>query len=152
MILEKYTGLNAPATFNVYMAQEAKEVTAKGALLGDSLLGNFKIPTNRLEEVVDYGFDTNSNLVYGDVAQVETRNAVLQEYNKFIDSLNDRDFANFLFSRFGLSIPENLCSDLRTLAASSYTDVCAGISPQHFNLDVKETLFFWPLKIALSKL
>ena len=152
MLLEKYTGLNAPATFNVYMAQEAKEVTAKGALLGDSLLGNFKIPANSLEEVVDYGFDTNSNLVYEDVAQVETRNAVLQEYNKFIDSLNDRDFANFLFSRFGLSIPEHLCSDLRTLAASSYTDVCAGISQQHFKLDVKETLFFWPLKIALSKL
>jgi len=152
MLLEKYTGLNAPATFNVYMAQEAKEVTAKGALLGDSLLGNFKIPANKLQEVVDYGFDTTSNLVYGDATQDETRNSILQEYNKFVDSLNDRDFANFLFSRFGLSIPENLFNDLKTLAASSYTDVCAGISPQHYGLDVKETLFFWPLKIALSRL
>lgn len=152
MLLEKYTGLIAPATFNVYMAQEAKEVTAKGALLGDSLLGNFKIPANKLQEVVDYGFDTTSNLVYGDATQDETRNYILQEYNKFVDSLNDRDFANFLFSRFGLSIPENLFNDLKTLAASSYTDVCAGISPQHYGLDVKETLFFWPLKIALSRL
>lgn len=152
MLLEKYTGLTAPATFNVYMAQEAKEVTAKGALLGDSLLGNFKIPANKLQEVVDYGFDTTSNLVYGDATQDETRNSILQEYNKFVDSLNDRDFANFLFSRFGLSIPENLFNDLKTLAASSYTDVCAGISPQYYGLDVKETLFFWPLKIALSRL
>ncbi len=152
MLLEKYTGLKAPATFNVYMAQEAKEITAKGALLGNTLLPNFQIPANKLEEVVDYGFDTTSNLVYGDAAQVETRNSVIEEYNKFVDSLSDRDFANFLFTKFGLFIPETLFDDLRTLAASSYTDVCAGISPQHYGLDVKETLFFWPLKIALSRL
>lgn len=152
MLLEKYTGLNAPVTFNVYMAQDPKEVTAKGALLGDSLFNNFKIPTNRLKEVVDYGFDTTLNLVYRDATLDETRKSVLQEYNRFVDSLKDRDFANFLFSRFDLSIPENLFNDLKKLAASSYTDVCAGISPQHYGLDVKETLFFWPLKIALSRL
>lgn len=152
MLLEKYTGLNAPATFKVYMAEEPKEITAKGALSGDSLLNNFQIPANKLEEVIDYGFDTNSNLVYGDVTQVETKDSVLQEYNNFIDSLKDKDFANLLFTRFGLSIPEELFSDLKILAASSYTDVCAGISPQHYGLEVKETLFFWPLKIALSRL
>ena len=152
MLLEKYTGLNAPATFKVYMAEEPKEITAKGALSGESLLDHFKIPANKLEEAIDYGFDTNSNLVYGDVAQVETKDSVLQEYNNFIDSLNDNDFANLLFTRFGLSIPEKLFSDLKTLAASSYTDVCAGISPQYYGLDVKETLFFWPLKFALSRL
>lgn len=152
MLLEKYTGLSAPAAFNVYMESEAKEITAKGALLGSSLLPNFQIPTGALQEVVDFGFDTQANLIYEDAAKVETRNSVIEEYNKFINSLNDRDFANFLFARFGLSIPESLFNDLKRLAAASYTDVCAGISPQHYGLDVKETLFFWPLKIALSRL
>ncbi len=152
MLLEKYTGLDAPAMFNVYMATEAKEVTAKGALLGESLLPNFRIPAAMLTEVVDFGFDTTANLIYGDVAQVETRDSIIKEYNKFVDSLNDRDFSNFLFNKFGLSIPADLLDNLRMLAVSSYTDVCAGISSQHYGLDVKETLFFWPLKIALSRL
>lgn len=152
MLLEKYTGLRAPATFNVYMAQDAKEVTAKGALFGEQLDNNFRIPADKLQEIVDYGFDTTANLVYRDTTKDNTRSSILEEYNKFVDSLNDRDFANFLFSKFGLSIPGNLFDDLKTLAASSYTDVCAGISPQHYDLDVKETLFFWPLKIALSRL
>lgn len=156
LLLKKYTGLPSPAKFNVYMVKEAKEITAKGALLGDTLLPNFQIPPDILKEVVDYGYDTTSSLVYGDVAKVETRDSVrdsvIAEYNRFIDSLNDKDFANFLYSRFGLSIPKELFDDLKTLAASSYTDVCAGISSQHYGLDVKETLFFWPLKIALSKL
>ena len=153
MLLEKYTGLKIPASFNVHMTSEPKEITAKGALLGNMLKPNFQIPAGKLQEIVDYGFDTASNLVYDDaVKKDEVRQSVIEEYEKFVDSLNDRDFTNLLYSRFGLSMPTGLFGKLKTLAGSSYTDVSAGVSPQHYGLDVKETLFFWPLKFALSKL
>lgn len=156
LLLEKYTGLQVPNMFNIYMVTEAKEITAKGALLGNGLDHNYQIPAGTLQEIVDYGFDTAANLIYKNIVQVETRDSVrdsvFKEYNRFVDSLDDRDFANFLFNRFGLTIPEELFTDLKRLAQISYTGMCTGISSQHYGLDVKETLFFWPLKIALSKL
>lgn len=155
LLLEKYTGKKADPAFSIISANNAdvKEITAKGVLEGLNLNANFQIPANALSPIVDYGFDRVEILTYADVATDEVRKAALKSFNNFVDSLKDRDFANFIFANFNrLTISENLIADLRNFAKQSFVTMSANIPAQYGNLNVSETLFFWPLKNSLVEL
>lgn len=152
LLLEKYSGCKCPETFAIHDVAEPKEITAKGTLLGQSLNANYKIEASQLHEVFDYGFDTSNTLKYEDVDKPEIKNAILRSYMSFIYSLREPDVANYLHQKFNLIIPEEIFTRMENLANNSYTDVCSQINKAHNKLDIKDTLFFWPLKYALSKL
>ena len=160
LLLEKYTGKKADSAFTIICAKNAqnenvdvKEITAKGVLEGLSLNTNFQIPSQTLSPIVDYGFDRTDELTYADVSTDEVRVAALESFNQFIDSLQDRDFANFIFTNFkNLTISKDLIADLRKFAKQSFVTMSANIPDQYKDLNVTETLFFWPLKNSLVEL
>lgn len=154
LLLQKYTGKNADKAFSIITAGgvDVKEITAKGVLTGLTLNPGFKIPDDKLDSTIDYGFDWDGNLTYGDVNTAKVRNAALQEFDKFVDSLEDCDFTNFISLNFGLTISKELIDDLKTLATRSFATMSASIPAAYAKLDVTETLFFWPLKNSLVEL
>lgn len=152
LLLEKYTGKKVDPAFAIIKAVnvDVKEITAKGVLTGLSLGENFKIPADILSPIVDYGFDIEGELTYDMVEKDEVREAALKSFNKFIDSLQDQDFINFIFNNFNnLTISKDLIADLRTFARQSFVTMSASIPYQYRDLNVTETLFFWPLKNSL---
>lgn len=154
LLLEKYTGKKVNDAFRIINAHGAdvKEITAKGVLEGLGLAAGFQIPAGKLSQVVDYGFDGFDRLTYADVRKENVRETALGSFNKFIDSLQSPDFTNFVFNKFGLTIPNKLISDLRAFARNSFVTMSANIPARYNNLDVAETLFFWPLKNSLVEL
>ena len=154
LLLEKYTGKKVGAAFEIINHQNAdvKEITAKGVLEGLGLNPGFQIPTDVLQPVVDYGFDCTRELTYADVETEEIRNAALDNFDTFVTSLRDRDFANFLFRTFNLTISSQLLDDLSIRSRQSFVTMSANIPAQYSGLNVTETLFFWPLKNALVEL
>lgn len=151
LLLESYTGLKAPLHFKVFMEAESKEVTAKGALMGAKLSEAYQILSNQLHKSVDYGFDSDTSLTYGEVTNAPVKASVISENRKFIDSLQSKEIANYVYQKFGLSISKYLLDALLSYADSSYENMCASIPDVHSTLDVEETLFFWPLKLALPQ-
>ena len=149
LLLETFTGKQAPAHFKVFMESESKEVTAKGALMGAQLNEAFQIPDGQLYKCVDYGFDSDRAMTYGDVTNDTVKSSVISEYEKFVAILRSKEIANYLYQKFGLSIPGNLLDALISYAVNSYENMCASIPIVHADLDIEETLFFWPLKLAL---
>lgn len=154
LLLEKYSGKKVDPSFRIIKAQgiDVKEITAKGVLEGLDLSENFKIPSTVLTPVVDYGFDRDEDLTYADVATDAVRDAAMESFNKFVDSLQERDFINFLFANFNLTISSQLLDDLRMLAQQSFVTMSAKIPTQNSQLNVTETLFFWSLKNSLVEL
>lgn len=160
LLLEKYTGKKVDPAFAIISARNAqnqdidvKEITAKGVLEGLGLNQNFQIPANILSPIIDYGFDRDGELAYAGVTTNEVREAALQSFNKFIDSLQEPDLANFLFTNFKkLTISKELIADLRKFAKQSFVTMSANIPVQYRDLNVTETLFFWPLKNSLVEL
>lgn len=156
LLLKKYTGKEIDPAFDIISDQthtDVKEITAKGVLKGLGLAPNFRIPTGILESVTDYGFDTDGSITYADVSTEAVRNKAMDSFNKFVDSLQERDFKNFLFTHFNnLTISEDLIADLREFAKQSFVTMSASIPVQYAGLDVTETLFFWPLKNSLVEL
>lgn len=149
LLLETYTGLKAPSHFKVFMESESKEVTAKGALMGAQLNDSFQIPHGKLLKGIDFGFNSDSPLTYGDVTKDSVKNAVISESRNFIRSLQSKEIANYIYQKFGLSISDKLLNAILSYSESSYENMCASIPEVHSTLDVEETLFFWPLKLAL---
>ena len=155
LLLEKYTGKKVNPAFAIISANNAdvKEITAKGVLAGLNLIPNFQIPAGMLSPINDYGFDREQDLTYEEVATDEVRTSVLQSFDKFIDSLQDKDFANFIFTTFNNhTISNELIADLRIFAQQSFVTMSANIPAQYHALNVTETLFFWPLKNSLIEL
>lgn len=155
LLLEKYTGKKVDPAFAIIKARnvDVKEITAKGVLTGLSLEENFKIPADILSPIVDYGFDIEGKLTYAKVRTDEVREAALKSFNKFIDSLQEQDFTNFIFNNFNnLTISNELIADLRTFARQSFVTMSARIPDQYRDLNVTETLFFWPLKNSLVEI
>ncbi len=156
LLIEKYTGKKVLQEFDIIdtaaLGVDVKEITAKGVLEGLNLDGGFRIPAGALTPIKDLGFDTDKKLTYRNVADEDVRTAALAEFKKFTGSLKDNDFANFLFQNFGLSISANLLRDLDTLGTQSFTTMSASIPHEFNDLEVQETLFFWPLKNSLIEL
>ncbi len=156
LLLEKYTGKKVDPAFAIINAGEnvdVKEITAKGVLEGLGLADEFKIPADKLKPIIDYGFDWDGILTYANIATEEVREAALQSFNEFIDSLKEQDFANFIFTNFShLTISEELIEDLRKFAKESFVTMSASVPKKYQKLNVTETLFFWPLKNSLVNL
>lgn len=154
LLLRKYTGKNVDPAFGIISnpGVDVKEITAKGVLNGLGLLPNFQIPVGALSPVIDYGFDGVDNLTYQDVTEDRVREAALGSFKKFIDSLQDADFVNFVYGQFGLTISNQLIADLRNFAEQSFVTMSANIPVEHRDLNVTETLFYWPLKNSLVEL
>lgn len=155
LLLEKYTGKNVDPAFTIVGDDnvDVKEITAKGVLEGLGLDPSFQIPADILSPIIDYGFDREGNLTYADVATDEVREAALESFDKFVGSLQDADFSNFIFTNFNrLTISNDLIADLRNFAKQSFATMSAKIPTQYRDLNVAETLFFWPLKNSLVEL
>ncbi len=156
LLLEKYTGKTVQPAFDIIdthpLGVDVKEVTAKGVLEGLSIRDGFKIPTGSLTPIEDLGFDTDKKLKYSNVADEEVRKALLSEFTKFADSFKDDDLKNFLYRNFSLTIPDALRDDLKKFGEQSFRTMSASVPQQFSNLNVQETLFFWPLKDSLIEL
>lgn len=154
LLLEKFTGQNVPVGFEIISDDDVdvKEITAKGVLEGLDIKGPFKIPEAALAPIVDYGFDAKTDLTYADVIKPDVCKAALAEFDTFVDSLKERDFTNFLFSKFQLTISGQLLDDMKQKGRQSFTTMSASVPAQYSELNVTETLFFWPLKNTLVEL
>lgn len=153
LLLEKFTGKSVPNQFTILQnGNEVKEVTAKGALLGQTLNPNFQIAPSKLYPVVDYGFDGINSLTYQSVESQQIRDMALANFVDFVNILKGRDFVNFLFNKFGFTIPAKLFNDLIECSEESFVTMSASIPNQYRDLDVTETLFFWSLKNSLVEL
>lgn len=149
ILLEVFTDTTAPKNFSVIREPNSKEVTANGALIGPTLNATYQVSKDILERVFDYGYDTTDTIQYQDVANNEIKNSVIEEYKKFINILRtDKDIKNYLQNNFNHQIKDSLLQDLEDKATTSYQNVCGNMI-QHKDVDVNETLFFWPLKHAL---
>ncbi len=161
LLLKKYTGKNVPNAFTIIpipsiavgLDLDVKEITAKGVLSGLALAPGFQIPVGSLTSVDDYGFNTAESITYNDVYQnPEVKIEALKEFNKFVDSLQDTEFINFLFKNFDLTISKTLLDDLKKLGQQSFVTMSASIPAAFNDLQVNETLFFWPLKTSLIEI
>lgn len=155
LLLEKYTGKKVDSAFDIINDEniDVKEITAKGVLKGLSLDAAFCIPTGILRPIIDYGFDGKDELTYADIKSDKVREAALQSFDKFIESLQEKEFANFIFTNFNNhTISKELIKDLQKFAKQSFATMSAKVPHQYQSLNVVETLFFWPLKNSLVEL
>lgn len=149
ILLEQFTGKTAPNNFSVIRKTNSKEVTANGALIGPTLTSTYKVDDNLLKQINDYGFDTNNSIKYQEVANDEVKDSVITEYGKFIGILKENEvIKSHLLASFNHTITTELLDDLLNRATTSYQNV-SGNMIQYGNINLNETLFFWPLKHAL---
>lgn len=149
ILLEQFTDKKAPRNFSVIREPNSKEVTANGALIGPILTPTYKVNGNLLEQIQDYGFDTSDNIKYEDVANEDIKQSVVAEYCKFIDILKTNEvIKTHLYTKFNHTIKSSLLQDLEDKATTSYQNV-SGSMIQYGDINVNETLFFWPLKHAI---
>lgn len=150
ILLEKYSGKKAPAGFKVIPYDgDVKEITAKGALT-DIVNPNLIIDPTQIERVCDYGFDCDRILTYQDIrSDKNIKQDVLLNFNNFIDTFKSSDLVNFLFQNLHLTIPDSLLTSLKGSADGSFNTVMLDTPGTFDQLNVVETLFFWPLKNAL---
>lgn len=156
LLLEKYTGKKVSPAFEIIsVAQDVKEITAIGTLMGFGLAANYKIPAGQLNPIIDYGFDSkgatiNYNQVTDPTSGVKAE--VIKEFRAFVDSMKDKDVRSFLNLKYGHIITDKLLDDLKLEGEASFKVMSANVPDDYAALDLTETLFFWPLKDALVRL
>ena len=135
-----------PNNFTVIFQENAKEVTAQGAML---------VKHESLEDISSY---TETPLcIYGvgeDVPKltyekvVGYRDNVIKNFEKFIkDFLYNDDIVSFFKEEFEIEFNEDLIGTLRNEAVQSFNLM----SDNNKTDIVNETMFFWPLKNGLYK-
>lgn len=136
---------NMPKNFKVSFQNNAKEVTAQGAML---------LNHNSLQNIRDYdkeplcvfGIDKeiSDELEYEDVPKY--KNDVLKSYDKFLDAfVRDKKITRFFKEEFGIIFTDELVNKLENEASQSFD-----LMSRNTNADyVSETMFFWPLKNGL---
>lgn len=134
-----------PRNFKVSFQNNAKEVTAQGAML---------LNHNSLQNIRDYdkeplcvfGIDKeiSDELEYEDVPKY--KNDVLKSYDKFLDAfVRDKKITRFFKEEFGIIFTDELVDKLENEASQSFD-----LMSRNTNADyVSETMFFWPLKNGL---
>ena len=140
-LLQKYTQKEVPSNFRIILANNAKEVTAIGAL--SDPLENFRIAT--LEPYVYPGFDTDKKVEYQDLNK-DVKNLVIAEVNSFLDTLPS---FNADLASYGISFAEADIKAIKQHLSASYDYVARTATQYGENVPIQETLFFWPLKHAL---
>ena len=148
LLLEEYTGLQVPDLFNIVNNRpDAKEITAKGALTTPAV--GFLIPAGRLRAIVDYGFDTPNAVTYRDIRTQNVQNQLMAEYRRFLNSLQERELAQFLHTNYNLTFDPAVINKLKLDAQNSYNTIANSIPADFDTFEMSETLFFYPLKNAL---
>lgn len=134
-----------PRNFKVSFQNNAKEVTAQGAML---------LNHNSLQNIRDYdkeplcvfGIDKeiSDELEYEDVPKY--KNDVLKSYDKFLDAfVRDKKITRFFKEELGIIFTDELVNKLENEASQSFD-----LMSRNTNADyVSETMFFWPLKNGL---
>lgn len=134
-----------PRNFKVSFQNNAKEVTAQGAML---------LNHNSLQNIRDYdkeplcvfGIDKeiSDELEYEDVPKY--KNDVLKSYDKFLDAfVREKKITRFFKEEFGIIFTDELVNKLENEASQSFD-----LMSRNTNADyVSETMFFWPLKNGL---
>lgn len=137
---------NMPSKLEVSFQENAKEVTAQGAMLvGHDALQNI----SGYEEIplCVYGVNekVNRKLVYGIAPKY--KDEVVNNFEKFIDMfLNNTTIINF-FKEFDIEFTKNFIDTIKNEAEQSF-DLMAENKDTD---DINETMFFWPLKNGLYK-
>lgn len=156
LLLEKFTGKSVPEGFKLtYSEDNAKEITAQGALYRDTGLGRGLLSGSPTEFQV-YGFpieEGKRRIKYQTAKdEVDVKQKVLANYEAFIKAfLEDEEIQDELTSNFhNCQISDKLINGLRSKADDSFITVLnSAANPQAF---IRETLFFWPLKNAIYEL
>lgn len=146
LLLETFSGEEAPALFKVIFAENPKEITAEGGLASQHPnIGKIN-PT--LIKV--YGFETaNDRYEFKDTLNLKPE--VLKEFFHFLDVFTmTGKIKDWLFNQYQIRISQDTIAELKKYADKSF-DLMAKrkLDPQ---MVVNETLFFWPLKQALYEL
>lgn len=157
LLLKHFTGKTLPADFKLtYSKENAKQITAQGALKRDAGAATRDIE-GAPKEFCIYGaklsdpVHPDDPLYYEDADKDEIRDQILTLNRQFInDFLRERSILNDLRSNFGLDITDDFVDSLEAKAADSYSDVSDSFTDK--KLDIKETLFFWPLKNAIYEM
>lgn len=134
-----------PRNFKVSFQNNAKEVTAQGAML---------LNHNSLQNIRDYdkeplcvfGIDKEigDELEYEDVPKY--KNDVLKSYDKFLDAfVRDKKITRFFKEEFGIIFTDELVNKLENEASQSFDLMSRNTDADY----VSETMFFWPLKNGL---
>ena len=134
-----------PKNFKVRFQNNAKEVTAQGAML----LNHISLQDIRdydKEPLCVFGIDKEicDELEYEDVPKY--KNDVLKSYDKFLDAfVRDKKITRFFKEEFGIIFTDDLVKKLENEASQSFD-----LMSKNANADyVSETMFFWPLKNGL---
>lgn len=134
-----------PKNFKVRFQNNAKEVTAQGAML----LNHISLQDIRdydKEPLCVFGIDKeiSDELKYEDVPQY--KNDVLKSYDKFLNAfVRDKKITRFFKEEFGIIFTDELVRKLENEASQSFD-----LMSRNANADyVSETMFFWPLKNGL---
>lgn len=154
-VLKQITGCEIPYGFTVNLHyQDAKEVTAKGALSKADVMPAFHIPDAYKESHVDLGCENYPNLTYGGLSNdVNTiRKDARKVFEVFVELLRSEAYSQIAANKFQLSIPPSMIDDLNRLADSSFNNVQGAIPAAHSQRAVTDNLFFWFLKDSLCNL
>lgn len=149
LLLEKYTGKACPKNFQILqVGGNVKEITANGVLT--NVNAAFTIPQAALQLKVDYGFNTDLDVTYGTINN--HTDDILNEYNRFIDTWDDKQISNLLNATFGITMTPKFLQDLKGFGKESF-DTMMGLrnDPAMATINLPETMFFWPLKNAIYK-
>lgn len=133
-----------PSRLKVSFQENAKEVTAQGAML---------VGHKSLQDISDYEEDSlcvygvnekvNHKLVYGEAPKY--KNEVISNFENFLDMfLNNSKIINF-FKEFDIEFTPKFIETIKNEAEKSF-DLMAENGATD---DISETMFFWPLKNGL---
>jgi Tubulin like len=156
LLLEKFTGKEAPANLAVKISQNPKASTARGALLNDGL-----IKERDLKNFVHSGVAKADKNAFHELQEVPQLQAgVLANFDQFVDIVfGDRDLRRLL-QRIDVRPVANqvdLAKFLKDQARTSFAQVAHNLiranPTNQVNLtdEIPETLFFWTLKDTLYR-
>lgn len=146
LLLETFSGEEAPDLFKVIFAENPKEITAEGGLASQ----HPRIQKISPSLIKVYGFETAEDR-YEFQDTLNLKPEVLEEYRHFLDVFTTtRNIKDWLFNQYQIRISQDTIAELIRHADRSF-DLMARrrLDPQ---MVVNETLFFWPLKQALYEL
>lgn len=141
--------VSMPQNFTVSFQNNAKEVTAQGAMLVNHQ--NLRMINEYTEQsLCVYGVPTSKEtLVYNDVPTY--KDSVIAEFGKFISLFADgnNDITKYLKKEFGIEFKEKLIGAILKAADQSFNLMSNQTDQSMHNVDVNESMFFWPLKNGL---
>ncbi|MDE5642354.1 MAG: hypothetical protein K2I56_02560, partial [Muribaculaceae bacterium] len=156
-VLEMITGCEVPNGFKLDTHyQDAKEVTAKGALSKANVREAYHIPDQCKDSYVDLGCESYNNLSYKQLRDGNEVNQIRDDarkvFDKFVELLDSPGYSQLTGKEFELSIPKEMIKELSRIANSSFNNVQGAVPSAHDQKAVTDNLFFWFLKDSICNL